>query len=93
MKTYISQWPDGTISIVSAEDRADLFWKLDSEGYPACAKIFVVNGSYGDGVHITTKLTKKNGKHRIDFESGEHGHEIKKFPKSKKDNTLFYLEK
>jgi len=93
MKTYIAQWPDGTISIVSAEDRADLFWKLDSEGCPACAKIFVVKGSYGDGVHITTKLIKKNGKHRIDFESGEHGHEIKKFPKSKKDNTLFYLEK
>jgi hypothetical protein len=83
MKTYIAQWPDGTITIVDAEDKTDLFWKLDTEADPIKAKIFEV--PYGDGgIHITTNLTtNKKGEPTIEFNSGEYGEELKraKWPK------------
>ena len=83
MKTYIAQWPDGTITIVDAEDKTDLFWKLDVESDPIAAKIF--EAPYGDGgIHITTHLTtNKKGETTIEFNSGEYGEELKrsKWPK------------
>jgi protein associated with RNAse G/E len=39
MKTYIAKWPDESISILTAEDKIDLFNKLDMEGDPFCCEL------------------------------------------------------
>jgi hypothetical protein len=59
-KLYIAEWEDGTISILSAENKDDLFWPVDSEGDPYSPKITEV--TYKDQIHLSTRLTtnKKN---------------------------------
>ena len=67
-RLYIASWPNGTISIVSALSRRDLFLKLDEEAEPSEAKIKQVD--FYDGVHITTNFTYgSNDKPMLD----EHG--------------------
>lgn len=86
MKTYIAQWPNGTITIVEAIDKTELFWKLDYEADPTLAKLFEI--PYSDnGLHITTNLTtNKKGETKIEFHSGD-GEPIKR-AKWPKDTTL-----
>jgi hypothetical protein len=59
-KLYIVDWPDGTISILSAESKKDLFWSIDSEADPYAPKITEVTTKYD--IHIATYLhtNKKN---------------------------------
>jgi hypothetical protein len=78
MKTYIAQWPDGTLTIVDAENKSDLILKLDSEADPILAKIFEI--PHGErGLHITTNLLEiKDGDWRIEFDSGEYGEKPKR---------------
>lgn len=56
-KLYVAEWLDGTISIVSAKNSKDLFWKLDTEADPYNIKITELNFHQGD-IHITTKKSK-----------------------------------
>lgn len=78
MKIYIAQWEDGTISVLTAEDKTELFWKLDTESDPVRAKLFEVPlDEYGD-FHITTNLTKKKNEDVIEFGYGEGAEEIKR---------------
>ena len=51
-RLYIANLPNGTISIVSASSRKDLFFKLDSEGDPVDAKITQVD--FNEDIHVTT---------------------------------------
>lgn len=87
MKTYIAKWPNGTISILTAEDKTDLFWKLDSEADPVEAKIFEVPTDEEGNIHITTGLFKKKNDYVIEFQSGEYGEQIKR-ARWPKDTTL-----
>jgi hypothetical protein len=80
MKIYIAQWPNGTISIVSAKTEDDLLLRLDSEACPSEAKIFRVPNSNGN-IHIVTSLKKENGEYAIDFDSGEYGQALKEIGK------------
>lgn len=36
---YLINWPDGTISIITADDPNELFWRMDQEGDPTCPDI------------------------------------------------------
>lgn len=64
---YIAKWPNGTITILSASNKKDLFFKLDSEGDPSCAEISRLN--LGDGeIHITTQFTSKDNVPVLDEE-------------------------
>ena len=71
MKTYIAKWPNGTISILTAENQVDLFWQLDSEGNPSCAEIFQVTKNEYEDFHIATNLEKKKNKYVISFYSNQ----------------------
>jgi hypothetical protein len=92
MKTYIAQWENGTISILTAEDKTELFWKLDSEGDPIGAKIFVVPTDEEGNFHITTDIIKKKDEPVIYFGSGEYGGEIKR-ARWEKGTTLKAMKK
>ena len=81
MKTYIAQWEDGSISIVSAEDKTDLFWKLDSEADPTGAKITLVSDDDNEGIHVSTYLqTNKKGETSIKIHAGEYSERFRKVP-------------
>ena len=81
MKTYIAQWEDGSISIISAEDKTDLFWKLDTESDPTRAKITLVSDDDNDGIHVSTYLhTNKKGETSIKIHAGECSERFRKVP-------------
>jgi len=58
MKIYIAKWPNGTVTILSAKNKRDLFFKLDEEGDPSEAEIEHVTFLNGE-VHITTNFLKE----------------------------------
>ena len=61
MRVYLAEWPNGTISVLTADNEVDLFDKLDSEGDPDVAKIYLMPTQF----HIATDV--KNG----DIEANE----------------------
>lgn len=67
MKIYIAQWPDNSISILTAQSKKDLELKLDSEANPAEAKIKEYSFPTQD-FHITThfNFNKDNTLNMID---------------------------
>lgn len=69
MKTYIAKWPNGTISIVKANSKKDLFWKLDLEDDPESAEVFILPTGKDGAMHISTDLIKINKKYVITFDS------------------------
>ena len=62
MRTYVSKWPDGSISVLTAESEVELFDKLDSEGDPNICKIFLMPTQF----HLTSEV--KNNKIEISEE-------------------------
>ncbi len=54
MKIYIAKWPDNSISILSAKNQRDLFFKLDCEGDPAYAEIKEYNFNKTDDIYFTS---------------------------------------
>jgi hypothetical protein len=55
-KLYIAEWPDGTITILSAESKKRLFWTLDEESDPYATKITEV--TFEDRIVIRTHSEK-----------------------------------
>jgi len=58
MKTYFCKWPDGTISILTAQDETDAFFKLDAEGNPSDNNVFIYK--LPTNFHIGTEWFKNN---------------------------------
>ena len=56
MKAYIAKWPNGTISILKANSIYDLFWRLDEEGDPCSAKVYLLNSDF----HIQTTVVNNS---------------------------------
>jgi hypothetical protein len=54
MRAYLAEWPNGTISILTAESEIDLFDKLDAEGDPTEARIFLMPTQF----HLETNIQK-----------------------------------
>lgn len=58
-KLYIVEWPNETISIVSADNKNDLFWNIDSESDPCDAKITEVSFDGHQDIYIKTESESK----------------------------------
>ena len=89
MKTYIAEWENGTISIISAKNDIDLFWKLDEEADPDGAKLYVLQDD--TELHITTDIAKdKDGEPKILFGS-DNGLKRYRFKKGITEKAFQYL--
>lgn len=69
MSTYLAEWPDGTISVLSAENIVDLFWRLDVEGNPFAAKVCKLPSRFHIGTVINNrrKIVTSNEDSEEDF--------------------------
>jgi hypothetical protein len=80
MITWIAKWPDGTISIVSANNKTEAFWILDREGSPTEAEVYQVTSKsfhimanakqkeWHKGPEINFSFGKETSKRKIKFE-------------------------
>lgn len=57
MKLYVAKWPDGSISILNAQDKNQLALRLDIEANPDHAKITELNFTDGQ-IHLITSVVK-----------------------------------
>lgn len=55
MRVYLAEWPNGTISVLTADNEVDLFNKLDAEGDPNEAMIFLMPTQF----HLETNVKGK----------------------------------
>ena len=69
MNIFIAKWPNGTVSIVSADTNRHLYDILDSEGNPEEATIYELEPDDDGHFHLTTDVVKNKIKVGIDFES------------------------
>jgi len=67
MNTFLVKWPDGTISILTAETNRHLYDLLDTEGNPDKALVYEVIPDEDGHFHITTDIVK--GKIKVDSNS------------------------
>ena len=90
MSTYLVKWPNGSASVVQAEDETDLYIKLDMESDPSCAVIKKIAG-YGD-IHLTFDIVKQNDELFIDADLHSESDDVKlrKFS-FRKDIFIKYL--
>lgn len=56
MNTYLAKWPNGTISILTANNTLDAFWKLDVEGDPTDERLKVYR--LPKNFYLTTEILK-----------------------------------
>lgn len=82
-KNYLINWPNGTISIITADTPDELFWRMDEEGDPTFpdVEIYILSEHF----HIGTQLI--DGK--IQFSSYED-EDLKRyrFPKNFADTAF-----
>lgn len=68
---YIVNWPDNTISIITASNEAELFWNMNVEGDPSDPKVKIKkvipdeNGNF----HITSEFIRGTLKVDTHFEN------------------------
>ena len=74
-KLYIAEWPDGTITILSAKNKQKLFWALDEESDPYAAKITELD--FEDHIHIRTN-SKSDIKWSVDWDTKKKTIQTKK---------------
>jgi len=67
MNTFLVKWPDGTISILTADTNRHLYDLLDTEGNPDKALVYEVVPDEDGHFHITTDIVK--GKIKVDSNS------------------------
>lgn len=91
-KLYVVDWPDGTISILSAESKKELFWAIDTESDPYLPKITEV--TYEDDIHLSTHLTtNKKNETKINWDFGpDFFYGKKKVIQNKKKSAFGGLE-
>lgn len=65
--TYLIKWPNGTISVLTAESEFELFDKIDVEGNPLDTKIYKLPKDF----HLTTTLLKGKISCDQEFEHNE----------------------
>lgn len=67
MNAFLVKWPDGTISILTADTNRHLYDLLDTEGNPDKALVYEVVPDEDGHFHITTDIVK--GKIKVDSNS------------------------
>jgi len=55
MKVYLCKWPNGTISILTANSKRELYLLLDYEGDPEQANVYKLPARF----HITTEIINR----------------------------------
>ena len=78
MNIYIAKWPNGTISILTADDKIDLFDKLDREGDPFACQLVQVNSKETEHFHLTTEIKKQGDETFIELDQIEEDVNLKK---------------
>jgi len=69
MNIFVAKWPNGTISIASANNITQLFNALDTEGAPEEASIYkVLSDEYGH-FHLTTDIINNKIKVGVNLDS------------------------
>jgi hypothetical protein len=69
-KLYIAEWPNGTVTIVSARSMLDLFWNLDVVGDPyGASKITEV--AFREEIFIDVKLGLENNEEKWSLEDSD----------------------
>jgi hypothetical protein len=58
MKTFLINWPDNEIQIVSAENDIELFSIMDEIADPFCAKIYQIKGAIDVRIRYEAKKKK-----------------------------------
>ena len=53
---YVVTWPDGTISILNAANKKELFEKMDKEGDPVDAKVKIQRVKMNEDFHLTASV-------------------------------------
>ena len=69
MNIFIAKWPNGTISIASADTVRQLFDMLDMEGAPEAATIYKMQPDEYGHFHLTTDVVKNKIKIDTNTES------------------------
>jgi hypothetical protein len=72
MNNYLTKWPDGTISILSATSISELYLYLDEEGNPDAAEVYKLPRKF----HLMTCI--KKGKIDLDFNGELSASNLKK---------------
>lgn len=92
MDTYLVKWPDGSVSIVQADDETQLYMSLDIEGDPSCATIQKIVGC--GNFHLSFNIAEQNKERFIDVDLVDECEDVqlKKF-KFRKDIFIKYLAK
>ena len=67
MNTFLVKWPNGTVSILTADTNRHLYDLLDMEGDPDKALVYEVVPDEDGHFHITTDIV--NGKIKVDSNS------------------------
>lgn len=69
MKVYLCKWPDGTISILTANTKTELYFLLDGEGDPDQADVYKLPSRFYIGTEVIKRKisTDMSG----DFEQAE----------------------
>ncbi len=55
MNNYLAKWPNGTITILSANSISDLYYHLDEEGDPDAADVYKLPRKF----HLITCIKKR----------------------------------
>ena len=66
MKVFLCKWPDGTGKVIVCRNRQELFWALDLQGDPYCAKYKPLKGT----IAFNFKIDQE------DEQWDEHGHTV-----------------
>lgn len=77
MNIYAAKWPNGSISIVAANNKIDLFEKLDREGDPFACELLEVKSPTGE-FQLTFNVKKQNDETFIELDQLEEDVKLKK---------------
>jgi hypothetical protein len=77
MKTYIAKWQNGSVSVLTAEDKVELFDKLDTEGDPFSCELLEVGSKTGQ-FHLSFEIANQGGETFIGIDEPEVGSGLKK---------------
>jgi len=88
-KLFLVKWPDGSCSVLDAQDKVELYDKLDREFDPNCANIFEIIFNEEDGFHLKFKVGKQRDEIFVDTEVEQEYVEPAKLKKTKFPKDIF----
>ena len=90
---YLAKWPNGSVSLIEAENETELFSELDSQCDPLSATIFKIKKS--ERLHLEFEMDKQGDESFIDVQVAEDTDkpsQLRNFS-FKKDEFVRYLSR